>query len=56
MAKRPRASKKVKWSYILGMSPYVHTPAIWIHEEGRWQDQRDLEKSESVYYDSDDSE
>ena len=37
--------------------PVVYThPARWNHEEGRWQDERDLQKSESVYYESDHSE
>jgi len=31
---------------------YTH-PATWNDEEGRWQEERDLQKSESVYYDSD---
>ena len=31
---------------------YTH-PARWNHEEDRWQEEGDLQKSESVYYDSD---
>ena len=35
-----------------GMPIAFTHPATWNHEEGRWQEERDLEKSESVYYDS----
>lgn len=36
-----------------GMPIAFTHPATWNHEEGRWQEERDQQKSESVYYDSD---